>query len=203
MVGKTAGSWVRRLGCLAGAFALFACGGQSLTFGDGGAPVGTGPSASVGVACVPTQEKQASYGGSTAGEVSFESGNPTCGATDVCLRNHFEGRTSCPYGGPPGTCTVSGTDAPVTASVSPQCTDRRPADAVYCSCRCANAGGRTDDGASYCTCPESFVCTQLASPIGQPPAEDTSGAYCVKPQTAYNPIGSCSAHCDPASHPCP
>jgi hypothetical protein len=133
----------------------------------------------------------------------LESDNPTCGATDVCLLNHFDGRTSCPYGGPPGTCTVPGTGAPVTVSVSPQCVDRRAADAVYCSCRCANIAGRTDDGASYCTCPDSFACTQLVTPIGQSSADDIAGAYCIKRGTAYDPLASCTVHCDPASHPCP
>ena len=40
------------------------------------------------------------------------------------------------------------------ATVPPQCLDREAVDTVYCSCRCANADGKTDDGANYCTCPD-------------------------------------------------
>jgi hypothetical protein len=186
------------------ALGVGACGGQTLGSGGGGdGGTGNPPApAGFGQACVPAREKLATFGGASPGEVNVDSNSPACGAGEVCLANHFEGRTSCPYGGPSGSCTVPGTGAPVTVKVLPQCTDRRAADTVYCSCRCANVAGRTDDGASYCNCANSFVCTQLVTSIGMP--NDTfSGAYCMKPQTAYDPLNSCHTQCDKATAPCP
>ena len=77
---------------------------------------------------------------------------PAC-ASQVCIVNHFQGRVTCPYGqsvrgqGPDGTpgCKVPGTCDPIAVEVPPQCADRSAAETVYCSCRCANAEGRTDD----------------------------------------------------------
>jgi hypothetical protein len=189
------------------AVVVMACGGQTLTSSGEGNPPGNAPApataASVGGACIPAEESLATYPGADAQEVSFDSNSPACDVGDVCLMNHFQGRTSCPYGGASGTCTVPGTGAPVTVAVSPQCADRTAADAVYCSCRCANPDGRTDDGASYCTCPGSFSCVQLVSPIGQPAADSSAGAYCIKQGTQFDPLDSCQVHCDPTSHPCP
>lgn len=83
-----------------------------------------------------------------------------------------------------------------TALVHPQCVDREAANTVYCSCRCANADGKTDDGANYCTCPDGFACTQLVNPVG---ATDVglTGAYCIKTGTEYQSFGSCESPCDP------
>lgn len=185
-----------------------ACGGQATTLGsglgggDGGSSSNPPVPAGFGQACVPAEERSATFAGGAAAEVTVDSNSSACGAGNVCLVNHFQGRTSCPYGGPSGSCTVPGTGAPVTAKVLPQCADRRAADTVYCSCRCANAAGRTDDGASYCSCADSFVCTQLVTSIGMP--NDTfSGAYCMKPQTKYDPLNSCHSLCDKTTDPCP
>jgi hypothetical protein len=92
-------------------------------------------------------------------------------------------------------------NASVGALVQPQCTDRTATDAVYCSCRCANVDGNTNDGSNYCTCPDGFACTQLVTPIG-PSDTGLTGAYCVKSGTAFNPINSCSGFCDPQQHNC-
>jgi hypothetical protein len=178
-----------------------ACGGHSMTLGDATGAQQAAPG-TIGGACTPAQEKDPKYAGAAPEEVSIDEANPGCGAGDVCLVNHFEGRTSCPYGGPSGTCTVPGTGAEVTASVAPQCADRRPAEAVYCSCRCANSGGRTDDGASYCTCPGSTACVQVVSSIGTA-TDSFAGAYCVKTGTQWDPLASCQAMCDPTTKSCP
>jgi hypothetical protein len=99
-------------------------------------------------------------------------------------------------------CGSKGNTGPCGAQVKPQCTDRTAADAVYCSCRCANINGKTDDGANYCTCPDGFSCTQLVSSIGAG-NEGLTGAYCVKNKTQYDPSSSCtSGDCDPTLGNC-
>jgi hypothetical protein len=78
------------------------------------------------------------------------------------------------------------------ATVDPQCTLRTADVAVYCSCRCANTSGQTNDGFNYCTCPDGFSCTQVLSTIGVG-NEGLAGAYCIKAGTAYDPTMDCSA----------
>jgi hypothetical protein len=89
---------------------------------------------------------------------------------------------------------------PTQSEVKPACTDRQSAKTVTCSCRCANAAGKTDDGAQYCSCTGGFACTQLVPEltVGDPLA----GAYCIANGTAYDPLTSCTgtAGCDPTNH---
>jgi hypothetical protein len=139
--------------------------------------------------------------------------------------NHFQGRVSCPYGQQadgtpvPGTlsctssgnsgCCTPGTDLPVTgqdggavrATVLAQCIGRTSNDAVYCSCRCANVNGGTNDGANYCTCPSGFTCTPLYSSIA--PTPPFAASYCVKDGT-QNDAGSstCNNTCEPSLRNC-
>ncbi len=88
---------------------------------------------------------------------------------------------------------ASGTDF----HVLPNCADRTANTAVYCSCRCANVDGKTDDGANYCTCPDGYSCTQLVSQTGVA-GENLTGAYCIKKNTQYNLQTSClGTFCDP------
>jgi hypothetical protein len=122
--------------------------------------------------------------------------------------------------GPAGCCTP-GVDQPVDgkdpssgmyidskqqATVLPQCTDRTADKAVYCSCRCANVNGQTNDGANYCSCPSGFTCTQLVSSVSDTLDQGLTGAYCVKNGTQFDPStfpvgGSCPA-CDPTAGNC-
>lgn len=177
----------------------------------------------VGDPCTPEQEFEPTFNAFDEKEVNVESKSFQC-QTRLCLVNHFRGRVSCPYGqdaqgnapggveGPNANgCVVPGSgekitgnpgDASLRARVRPQCSNRTAENAVYCSCRCANLEGRTDDGANYCTCPESFTCTQLVTSIGQG-NEGLTGAYCVKNGTAYDPnADSCGDDCDPVAKPC-
>jgi hypothetical protein len=122
------------------------------------------------------------------------------------------------------TCVIPGTNIPVTPELNPnpdggagipivptpkagdtvqaQCVDRTAALTVYCSCRCANVDGQTNDGANYCACPDGYACTQLVTSIG---AGDTglTGAYCIKNNTAYDPNSACAESCDPMTNTCP
>jgi hypothetical protein len=167
----------------------------------------------IGASCTPTDERSSTFAGFSVADIEVEVNNPTC-AAGVCLINHFQGLTDCPYGQdssgnpiPPATmaCTVPGTGQPVAPqspqtgdAIEPWCTDRQPSATVYCSCRCANAQGETDDGATYCTCPGSFTCTQLI-PAG---LGSSAGAYCVEDATEYDPSNACAVTCNPSSYPC-
>jgi hypothetical protein len=189
------------------------CGSNSSTGtgADGGMGDGaTSPQAAVGDPCIPFQEISPSFGGFNVNAVTLEEGNSTCGPK-VCLVNHFQGRVSCPYGQAPPTssgfppCLVPGTSTPVMTgsprqTVEPQCLDRTASEAVYCSCRCANAAGKTDDGASYCTCPSGFSCTQVIPPLVS--GDPNAGAYCITQGTAFDPYNNCGNVCSPMLHPC-
>ncbi len=198
-----------------GDFAILGC-------GDAPASSGSAPTsaASAGVACTPSIELSAAFGGFNYHEVTLDQGNASCNG-GVCLVNHFQGLTSCPYGqdqngnpppGAPSGCTVPGTSMPVqpnlpvsgggvAQTVDPWCTDRPSSQTVYCSCRCENAEGSTDDGASYCTCPSGYSCTQVVPAVQS--GDPNAGAYCIKSGTAYDSNAVCPALCDPRSNPCP
>jgi hypothetical protein len=174
----------------------------------------------VGDPCTPEQEYDKSFLGFSQSEVSVESKSFQC-ETRLCLVDHFQGRVSCPYGqsgdggvnAPATGCFTPGTNVRVDgedpngmivdmtkqALVQPQCLSRTAANAVYCSCRCANVNGDTNDGANYCTCPDGFSCTQLVPSIGATD-QGLTGAYCVKSNAQYianvcttSPTSQCQA----------
>ena len=170
----------------------------------------------VGDPCTPEQEFNTGFNGFNEQEVNVESKSFQC-QTRLCLVNHFRGRVSCPYGqdssggavsGTKSSCTVPGGSDPIVGNpsdpkngklVQAQCLDRTTDKSVYCSCRCANIDGQTNDGANYCTCPDGFHCGQLVTSIG---AGDTglTGAYCVKDHTDYDRNNVCTNSCDPNSN---
>ena len=171
----------------------------------------------VGDPCTPEQEFQPTFQGFNEQEVNLESKSFQC-QTRLCLVNHFRGRVSCPYGqkngnapdGAKDPCFVPGSKDPITGNpqdttngknVQPECLDRTADKAVYCSCRCQNVDGRTDDGANYCTCPDGFHCSQLVTSIGAA-NEGLTGGYCVKDTTDFNRANSCGQSCDPAQKNC-
>ncbi|HEX8793713.1 MAG TPA: hypothetical protein VF765_22375 [Polyangiaceae bacterium] len=103
-------------------------------------------------------------------------------------------------------CCTPGSDLPILASqdvmptqsqVQPECVDRPSAKTVTCSCRCANAAGKTDDGAQYCSCPGGFQCTQLVPELTM--GDPRAGAYCIANGSDYDSLTSCTglAGCDP------
>jgi hypothetical protein len=150
--------------------------------------------APLGAVCVPPEEDSPDFSGSSAESVGV-SEVAAC-ASGTCLVDHFQGRVTCPAGqgasghgpdGGPG-CKVPGTCEAVTVQVSPQCSGRTAADAVYCSCRCANSAGKTDDGASYCTCASTMKCAQVIAGLGSADSsvDRLAGAYCVRAGTEYD-----------------
>lgn len=172
----------------------------------------------VGDPCIPEQEYDVAFNGFVVDEVNVESKSYQC-ETRLCLVNHFQGRVSCPYGqdkdgtAPAGAkdCVVPGTgekisgnpaDTKAGKTVPRQCVGRKAAQAVYCSCRCANVDGRRDDGANYCDCPDGFACEQLVTSIG-PGDTGLTGAYCVKAGSSYNRTNKgCDNECDPTTNKC-
>ena len=178
----------------------------------------------VGDPCVPEQEYDANFLGFSEGEVSVESKSFQC-RSRLCLVNHFRGRVTCPYGQtktgepPPGpgstSCTVPGTktriegfkepnkdgvlvfrDDKTESIVKPQCLDRKAADAVYCSCRCADLNGERPSDQTFCDCPDGFTCERLVTTIGQG-NEGLTGSYCIKANTKYDDATSCkTGGCD-------
>lgn len=165
----------------------------------------------VGDPCVPENEYQSNFGSYDVDTVVFESNSFQC-RTRLCLVNHFQGRVTCPYGqNADGTssssksCTIPASTERVVgpsgatrrAQVDPQCLDRTANKAVYCSCRCANAQGRTDDGGTYCACPDGFQCSQLEGPIGAS-NEGLTGGFCIKTGTEYHRgDAACGKTCNP------
>jgi hypothetical protein len=157
----------------------------------------------VGDPCIPEDEYQQGFTGYSVTEVNVESRSFQC-ETRVCLVNHFQGRVSCPYGQTeeevagweqapnwraplcaiPGTNGNRNTDR-ISVPVQPQKYRRRASEAVYCSCRCANADGNTDDGARYCDCPNGYECEHLIDDVGLGSTQ-LAGAYCIKKGTRYN-----------------
>ncbi len=160
----------------------------------------------VGDPCIPEDEYSTEFSGYSAEEVNVESRSFQC-ETRVCLVNHFQGRVSCPYGqtqeaitrdeaingdgSAEDRCHIPGTlgdrrEDAVQVPVNPQLVDRQTEDTVYCSCRCANADGKTDDGANYCEkCPSGYSCTQLIDDLGLG-NEQLAGAYCIRNGTKYD-----------------
>jgi hypothetical protein len=183
--------------------AIAACGGPSAPSTDGG-----NGGIAIGAPCTPQTEFLQSFDGYGLGEVATEvpvGGQP---GVAVCLVYHFQGLTTCPYGqdatrkAPTGaTPCATPAGAPVAGAVTPQCVDRQASKVVFWSCRCANAQGRTDDGATYCACPSNMACTQIISSIGAQ-EDDFSGAYCLAPGIAYQAGVSCGMTCDPTANPC-
>lgn len=193
-------------------FAVIAVAGAVAVF------AGTGcKQTGVGDPCTPEQEFQPTFQGFNPQEVNVESKSFQC-QTRLCLVNHYQGRVSCPYGqkggnapdGAKDPCYVPGSKDAITGNpqdttngktVQPNCLDRTADKAVYCSCRCQNVDGRTDDGANYCTCPDGFHCSQLVTSIG-PSDTGLTGGYCVKDGTDYNRANSCGQNCDATQKNC-
>jgi len=181
----------------------------------------------VGDPCTPGLEFDPSFLGFDANSVTTESNSYQC-RTRLCLVNHFQGRTTCPYGqdttgvAPPGAssaCTIPGSSESVTglktpndsasfadpikkALVQPQCKDRSPDRAVYCSCRCADINGERPSNQTFCECPDGFTCRLLVTSTGIG-NEGLTGSYCVKNDTEFNRDTSCKPpFCDPKTNSC-
>ncbi len=139
----------------------------------------------VGDPCIPEDEFFEEFSGFSLGEVNVESRSFQC-ETRVCLVNKFQGRVSCPYGSNGATgegttvdhglaCEVPGFGGRVQVPVPPWRTERRPEQAVYCSCRCDG----DDPNARYCDCPSGFSCEEVVPSQGQTQGQ-LAGYYCIR-----------------------
>jgi hypothetical protein len=171
-------------------------------------------SGGVGDPCIPEDEFFDTFSGFSLGEVNVESRSFQC-ETRVCLVNKFQGRVSCPYGtngsepvdGASPTvnhtrmCEVPGFGDFVTVPVAPQRLQRRPDQAVYCSCRCDGS----DPNARYCECPSGFECAEIV--VNQDPEQESqlAGSYCIRSNSNVDPITIpqtvCSLPTDPNATP--
>jgi hypothetical protein len=168
-----------------------------------GGPVILGPTApgpdAVGSPCFPGSERTHDFNGFQLTEVGFEFGSPDC-ASNTCLINHMQGRASCPYGqtlediATAPQCFRPGPDGQVTVPVAPQLVERRATENAICSCRC----GGPDPSASYCTCPEGMMCSELVAEFGIEGAGEGAyvGSYCIPEGTRYDPTNP------PSPEPC-
>jgi hypothetical protein len=188
-----------------------ACGGTGTNTGEttGNAACQNGNCTDgIGDACTPGDESSTAFPGFGATEVNIEDRTTQC-ATGICIAAHFQGRVSCPYGGPDcmtrcpygSDCTTpSGT--PVAVDVKPQLVTRPPSSAVYCSCRCDGPEGT----GPFCACPNGFECSPLVEDIGirNPELPVLAGSYCIKAGTAVpDPVALSSGPvCDAALHNC-
>jgi hypothetical protein len=155
------------------------------------AETGAGENRAIGEACFPDDEWQPLFTSYALSEVSVEIPSAEC-ASSICLINHFQGRTTCPYGqaAPSGEqqsgepiCALPDGSARVAVAVEPQVVERPPEDTVYCSCRCAGPEGT----GPFCACPQGFECTDLVPDLGPSVGPVIEGSYCIKQGTAYDP----------------
>jgi len=165
----------------------------------------------VGDPCTPEDEYQKTFSGYAVAEVNLESksfqcetrlclvnhfqGRVTCpygqSSNAVTPGGKLEPTEQTQYlmadGVTPnekGYCHLPGTsdkDNRVTVPVNKQYQNRRPINAVYCSCRCDGP----DTNARYCKCPTGFQCTELLREVRELPGQELAGSYCVKENTVY------------------
>jgi hypothetical protein len=132
-------------------------------------------SGGVGDPCIPEDEYSPDFPGFTKEEVNVEARSYQC-ETRLCLVANFQGRVSCPYGSDQGQCFIPGSQDTVQAQVKPQLLERRPDEAVHCSCRCAGP----DPNANYCECPSGFTCEPLITADPQLGNVQLAGSYCIR-----------------------
>ncbi len=153
----------------------------------------------IGDPCIPEDEYRSNFSGYSGDEVNVESRSFQC-ETRVCLVNKFQGRVSCKYGQDQGAagCKTPDESNDIEVPVEPQLQERRPDEAVYCSCRCKGPQAN----APYCECPDGFQCIDLIDDIGLGNAQ-LAGGYCVKSGTDLSPSElETDARCEESRNNC-
>ncbi|MEO6600632.1 MAG: hypothetical protein ABIQ16_12200 [Polyangiaceae bacterium] len=195
--GGTAGASVGGAPSLGGTSGSSA-GGVSTSAGAAGS-AGATRGLALGSTCVGPNESGASFSGYSVREVNLDPASTEC-SSKLCLKDHFQGRVSCPYGQAAGAaqCFLPGLDTPVTVEVDPQLHARRSSLASICSCHCEGTGP-----GPYCTCPDSMECARLVDDLGFGGAPNQlAGSYCIPTGSKYDstgPAAPCSSpNCGPA-----
>ena len=173
------------------------------------------PPVGVGDPCVPDLEYDPQFSGFWDEEITIEAGHEQCQTGLCLVNHFqgrvscVYGQTAADIGlGDPddptdddpavlsaagdwaGRCAVPLTSGErpedrVQVPVWPQKVARLARDTVYCSCRCANSDGESDDGGNYCACPSNYDCVQLTYDL-ELGGSDLAGFYCIKSGTEYN-----------------
>lgn len=200
--------WISRVGVVMVLVGLevVGCSSSDKLLGSDGLPVSSGDvvtsatmPAALGEPCVASDENFRSFPGFSAKEVNIEDQATAC-ESNICVINHFQGRTSCPYGQAAGAadCLVPDGSATVTAAVAPQLESRQANVASICSCRCDG-----DGPGPYCTCPDSMQCQHLVDDLHVGGSE-LAGSYCIPKGSQYDPqaatVDCVEPDCGPA-HP--
>jgi hypothetical protein len=150
--------------------------------GSGGAPA----QGALGSICMSANESVPNFSGYGVRDLNIETDSPAC-SSKLCLKNHFQGRVSCPYGqtAAGGGCFVPGGSTPVAVPVEPQFQSRQASVASICSCHCAGSGP-----GPYCTCPSNMECVPLLQDLGFGGESSTlAGSYCIPASSRYDPTG--------------
>ncbi|MCH2108580.1 MAG: hypothetical protein MK135_04580 [Polyangiaceae bacterium] len=119
--------------------------------------------------------------------------------------------TACDLGCMPGaikhsaSCRVPDRDGSslqdrVAVKVNPQYEERQADDAVYCSCRCADANGDSEGG-NFCECPSGFSCRQLVDDLNLG-KDQLAGGYCVRNGSEFDTTQPPSTDCELADANC-
>ncbi|HEY4107170.1 MAG TPA: hypothetical protein VGM44_24895, partial [Polyangiaceae bacterium] len=140
--------------------------------------------AALGSVCISSAEYDPSFPGFQIHDVSLDVGTVACDS-NICLQNHFQGRVSCPYGQQVGSangCHIPGTADPVTlAEVEAEDVGRPPADASFCSCRCAGPGA-----GPFCSCASGMECVELIPDFGIESDANNAGSYCIPKDSEFS-----------------
>jgi hypothetical protein len=161
---------------------------------DDSTDAGAGAGLAIGEACIPADELDPTFQGFSVDDVSVETNAAVC-ASQVCLVNHFQGRTTCPFGqtapgvgpvGPAGSpaarldsndgCVIPGAK-PSSKSTAWQVTATNvsvagfSAGVVPAQITGLGPGDRTADKTVYCSC-------RCANLDGE---QDDAGPYCTCP----------------------
>lgn len=91
----------------------------------------------------------------------------------------------------PGASGLEDRNDAIEVAVEPQLEQRRPENAVYCSCRCDGP----DPNARYCECPSGFACVELVKDLGLGSGQ-LAGSYCIVDGTVYDPAEPLLGVCD-------
>jgi hypothetical protein len=201
-------AWLRTIGgaaLLVIGILTAGCSGTTHTDGAGGASaVGQGGSGGSSVQgalssiCLTADESDPNFSGFSATELGIETESAAC-SSKVCLRNHFQGRVSCPYGQPAagGGCFLPSSSVPVAVAVDPQLEARQANVASICTCRCAG-----DGPGPYCSCPASMECAPLFQNLGVGGAAAAiSGSYCIPTGSDYDSTAPATACVSPSCGP--